>query len=125
MLKKVFDYVKKNDMCTVNQIAANLVCRHIDVLAAVNELCSRGFLKIVPIPLSESNDNSARYTTTKKEFFDNSKYCICKKLRSITSDTESSEFGYWDTCCICGKHLEDGFHYYNHYDGEDHDDINL
>ena len=25
----------------------------------------------------------------------------------------------------CGKPLEDGFHYYNHYDGEDHDDIDL
>lgn len=24
-----------------------------------------------------------------------------------------------------GKPLEDGFHYYNHYDGEDHDDIDL
>ena len=35
------------------------------------------------------------------------------------------EWGYWDVCCTCGKPLEDGFHYYNHYDGEDHDDIGL
>lgn len=35
------------------------------------------------------------------------------------------EWGYWDVCCDCDKPLEDGFHYYNHYDGEDHDDIDL
>ena len=42
---------------------------------------------------------------------------------AITSQME--EFGYWDVCCDCGKPLEDGFHYFNHYDGEDHDDIDL
>ena len=31
--------------------------------------------------------------------------------------------GYWDACCNCGKKIEDGHHFYNHYDGEDHDDI--
>lgn len=52
-------------------------------------------------------------------------YCQCKIVKSITSDIESNEFGYWDTCCTCGKHIENGFHYYNHYDGEDHDDIDI
>lgn len=34
--------------------------------------------------------------------------------------------GFWfDICCACGKRLEEGFHYYNHYDGEDHDDMDL
>ena len=50
-------------------------------------------------------------------------YCKCQQHRSITSEIE--EWGYWDVCCVCGKPLEDGFHYYNHYDGEDHDDIDL
>ena len=50
-------------------------------------------------------------------------YCTCKKPQSITADTESSEFGYWDTCCVCGKHLEGGFHFYDHTDGEDFDDV--
>ncbi len=50
-------------------------------------------------------------------------YCTCKKCSSIT--TELGEWGYWDVCCDCGKRLEDGFHYYNHYDGEDHYDIDL
>lgn len=50
-------------------------------------------------------------------------YCECKHSSSITSQIE--EFGYWDVCCDCGKPLEDGFHYFNHYDGEDHDDIDL
>lgn len=48
-------------------------------------------------------------------------YCTCKQCSSVTSRAE--EFGYRDVCCDCGKPLEDGFHYYNHYDGEDHDDI--
>lgn len=125
MLKKVFDYIKKNKMCTVNQVAVALDIRAVEVLASINELYARDFLKITPIPLSEDNDDSIHYSAIKNEFIDNSEYCVCKKLRSITSDTESSEFGYWDTCCICGKHLEYGFHYYNHYDGEDHDDIDF
>ncbi len=48
-------------------------------------------------------------------------YCTCKNSTSITSVTD--EFGYWDVCCDCGKPIEDGFHYYNHFDGEDHDDM--
>ena len=47
----------------------------------------------------------------------------CTLCSAITSQME--EFGYWDVCCDCGKPLEDGFHYFNHYDGEDHDDIDL
>ncbi len=31
------------------------------------------------------------------------------------------EFGYWDVCVDCGKKIENGYHYYNHYDGEDHE----
>lgn len=49
-------------------------------------------------------------------------YCKCKSIPSITSGFED-DFGYWDVCCKCGKRLERGHHYYNHYDGEDHDDI--
>ena len=47
-------------------------------------------------------------------------YCNCKITYGITSEIE--EWGYWDVCCKCRKPLEDGFHYYNYYDGEDHDD---
>mgnify|MGYP002562591201 FL=1 len=50
-------------------------------------------------------------------------YCKCKQRQSITIETK--EFGYWYICTACGKPLEDGFHYYNHYDGEDHDDLDL
>lgn len=50
-------------------------------------------------------------------------FCKCTHCSAITSQME--EFGYWDVCCDCGKPLEDGFHYFNHYDGEDHDDIDL
>ncbi len=50
-------------------------------------------------------------------------FCKCTHCSAITSQME--EFGYWDVCCDCGKPLEDGFHYFNYYDGEDHDDIDL
>ena len=50
-------------------------------------------------------------------------YCTCKQRSNITSEIE--EWGYWDVCCQCGKKIEDGFHYYNHYDVEDHDDIDM
>lgn len=50
-------------------------------------------------------------------------YCKCENVKSIT--TKECEFGYWEICCQCGKRIEDGFHYYNHYDGEDHDDIDI
>lgn len=49
------------------------------------------------------------------------KYCNCKNSSSITTGFED-DFGYWDVCCDCGKRIEDGYHYYNHYDGEDHDE---
>lgn len=51
-------------------------------------------------------------------------FCNCENLSSITNDFDD-EFGYWDTCCNCGKRIEDGYHYYNHFDGEDHDDIDM
>jgi hypothetical protein len=50
-------------------------------------------------------------------------YCKCLNSSSVTS--ELGDWGYWLICCDCGKRLEDSFHYYNHYDGEDHDDIDL
>lgn len=53
----------------------------------------------------------------------NNDYCKCKHIKSIT--TEEEDFGYWDVCCQCGKRIENGFHYYNHHDGEDHDDIDI
>ena len=52
-------------------------------------------------------------------------FCKCLGVSTMYSDTESSDFGYWDVCGSCNKKIEDGFHYYNHYDGEDHDDIDL
>ena len=55
--------------------------------------------------------------------FKNEGYCTCGIPKGVTSDTESDEWGYWDICVNCGKRIEDGFHYYNHYDGEDHEDM--
>ena len=52
-------------------------------------------------------------------------YCQCKIRSAVTSDVESDDFGYWDICCDCGKRIEFGYHEYNHYDGEDHDDVSM
>lgn len=110
-------------MCTANQIAESLKIRATDAVASATELCVRGAIKITPVSIGKDVAGSTKYSAIKKAFVDNSEFCVCKKIICITSDTVSSDFGYWDTCCICDKHLKDGFHYYNHYDGEDHDDI--
>ncbi len=48
-------------------------------------------------------------------------FCTCKDGdMSITIDWE---FGYWDACSKCGKPIAESFHPYDHYDGEDHIDI--
>ncbi len=48
-------------------------------------------------------------------------YCTCNSNHGVTTGFED-DWGYWYVCCSCGKKIEDGHHYYNHYDGEDHDD---
>ena len=53
----------------------------------------------------------------------NSEYCSCENSNSVS--TEQNDFGYWYVCSNCGKRIDDDFHYFNHYDGEDHDDIDL
>ena len=50
-------------------------------------------------------------------------YCRCEQPQAVT--TESEEFGYWDVCCTCRRPLEDGYHAFNHYDGEYHDEDEL
>jgi hypothetical protein len=55
---------------------------------------------------------------------ENEKYCECKGRPCITSGHED-DWGYWDVCVKCGRRIENGYHYYNHYDGEDHEDIDI
>ena len=50
--------------------------------------------------------------------YERADFCRCKKCSSVA--TEDTGFGFWLTCCDCGKRIEDSFEYYNHYDGEDH-----
>ena len=61
--------------------------------------------------MGEENPSPSRQ---KREF------CKCEKLTGIY--TELEEFGCRDYCITCNLPLEDGFHYYNHFDGEDHID---
>ena len=49
-------------------------------------------------------------------------FCRCENKSAITSGFED-DFGYWDVCNSCGKRIEDGYHYYNHYDGKDHEEF--
>ena len=71
----------------------------------------------------KKNINTTNNDVKAKE--QNSDFCSCKNITSIYTDTESSDFGYWEVCSNCNKKIEDGFHYYNHYDGEDHCDDDL
>ena len=70
-------------------------------------------------------NDKVKETISFSDFEKENDYCKCNAPSSVTSDTESSDFGYWFVCCDCGKRLENEFHYYDHYDGEDHDDIEL
>lgn len=49
---------------------------------------------------------------------ENVEYCTCKRSSSLYTNT--LEWGEQDMCSDCDKPIEDGFRYYNHYDGEDH-----
>ena len=50
-------------------------------------------------------------------------YCTCGASCAATGFED--DFGYWYVCTFCNKKIEGEHHYYNHYDGEDHDDIEL
>ena len=125
MLQKVFNYVKEHPLCTTNHVAVALGLQGLEALAAADELHARGFLRTTVIPLSETNDSSIRYSAIKDSFIDNSEFCICKKQHPITTGLDPDGVGYWDTCSVCGKHLEDGFQYYSEFEGMDFDDADL
>lgn len=124
ILETVFKYVKEHGPCDVQDVANKLRISEKQCLSILLELQARGAIK-QEVKALDGDLNNCFYSARVSNFHDDSKYCACKTLKSITSDTESNDFGYWDTCCVFGKHLEDGFHYYNHYDGEDHDDIDI
>ena len=123
MLKRVFEYIKDHPMSSHHEVAQALDIQEIIAHACIVELNAKGFITPVSIPLSAVNNSSPYYSIIKQTYKDNAPFCTCRFSHWQTSDTESDPNGYWDTCVLCGKHIEDGFHYYNHYDGEDHDDI--
>lgn len=47
-------------------------------------------------------------------------YCDCENCSSVYTDDD--EWGHWDVCCTCNKPIEGTYVYYNHYDGEDHEE---
>ena len=46
-------------------------------------------------------------------------YCSCKECKGVTTGFED-DWGFWDVCIVCGKRIENGYHEYDHFDGEDH-----
>ena len=50
-------------------------------------------------------------------------YCTCTNFNEGITTGYEDEWGYWDVCYRCGKKIEDGHHYYSHWDNEDHDDV--
>lgn len=51
---------------------------------------------------------------------ENNRFCNCTGSKTITSGY-GDDFGYWDVCVKCGRIIEDGYHFYDHYDGDDHE----
>lgn len=80
--------------------------------------------------MSKENEKKEKYIPTYEDILKENGYlgregfCECKDSPGNTTGFED-DFGYWDVCLKCGKRIEDGHHYYNHYDGEDHDDIDI
>ena len=48
-------------------------------------------------------------------------YCECEKVTDTYID-DDNEFSHWEVCCKCDKEIEGTRKYFNHYDGEDHDE---
>lgn len=69
----------------------------------------------------EKKNINVKESNSKKK----NEYCTCSGRSSVYADTESNDFGYWLVCSDCNKKIEGEFHEYDHYDGEDHDDIEL
>lgn len=59
----------------------------------------------------------------KEENDEKTEFCSCEEIKEIHPEYDA--WGYWYVYNECGKKIEDEYHYYNHYDGEDHDDIDL
>lgn len=51
----------------------------------------------------------------------NRKYEYCSCGGTLVTSGFEDDFGYWDVCANCGKRKQNGHHFYNHYDGEDHE----
>lgn len=49
-------------------------------------------------------------------------FCKCDSIDGVYTGFDDV-WGYWDVCTKCDKRIEDGHHYYNHSDGEDHDGL--
>ena len=119
MIDKVFNYIKGHPLCTAFDIAKALDVSPLAVLVAASELKTRGFITHTTTILKETNDEGMAYSAIKESFIDNSEFCSCYALHSVT--TESADVGYWDVCSICGKRLQGGFHYYPEFEGMEYD----
>ena len=114
MLEKVFNYIKDHPSCAPFDVAKALDVSPLDILATGSELSRRGFITYISI-----DGEITAYTAIKETFVDDSEFCSCFALYKI--ETESTETGYWDVCCTCGKRLKHGFHYYPEYEGLEYD----
>ena len=54
----------------------------------------------------------------------NQQYCNCG-IPSIMTVDDGDGFGYWEVCGKCGRPIENGYYYYNHFDGEDEDILDI
>ena len=119
MLEKVFNYIKDHPSCTSFDIHKALDVPPLAVLMAASELIKRGFIILTTTPSNIPDFEWMAYSTIKDYFVDDSKYCSCKALYSST--IEPVDVGYWDVCTICGKRIQNCFHYYPEFKGQEYD----
>ena len=48
-------------------------------------------------------------------------YCTCNECCIVTTGYED-HLGYWDICCMCGRKIYGGHHYYNQCEIEEQEE---
>ncbi len=68
MKNRVYEFIKQRDLTQIKEIAEELKMKQTDVLNCVNELQMKGYVEVIPVPLSETTMNSCYYRVTYKNY---------------------------------------------------------
>lgn len=67
-MKKVYEYIKEHSLLQTKEISDGLQMKEIEVLNCINILQKKGYVEVVPAPLSSNVNNSCFYRVTGKRY---------------------------------------------------------